>query len=130
MDTLPTTRWAAPKSSMRRVAAHARRKFINAVKLNALDKESIGIVEKMDPLFRVDRVARERGLTLEARLRAGLKNGRASREAKAQSPINSLTFGAATSLSQPVSLAKGLFYHPQGFFSLTPSSHGNFGRPP
>jgi hypothetical protein len=37
------------------------------VKLNALDKESIGIVEKMDQLFRVDRVARERGLTLEAR---------------------------------------------------------------
>src|ERR1700735_211128 len=40
--------------------AHARRKFIDAVKLNALDKESIGIVEKMDQLFRVDRVARER----------------------------------------------------------------------
>lgn len=47
--------------------AHARRKFIDAVKLNALDKESIGIVEKMDQLFRVDRVARETGLTLEAR---------------------------------------------------------------
>ena len=47
--------------------AHARRKFIDAVKLNALDKESIGIVEKMDQLFRVDRLARERGLTLEAR---------------------------------------------------------------
>ena len=47
--------------------AHARRKFIDAVKLNALDKESIGIVEKMDQLFRVDRMARERGLTLEAR---------------------------------------------------------------
>ena len=37
------------------------------MKLNALDKESIGIVEKMDQLFRVDRVARERVLTLEAR---------------------------------------------------------------
>ena len=37
------------------------------MKLNALDKESIGIVEKMDQLFRVDRVARERGLTLETR---------------------------------------------------------------
>src|SRR5271165_1471490 len=47
--------------------AHARRKFIDAVKLNALDKESIGIVEKMDQLFRIDRVAREKGLTLEAR---------------------------------------------------------------
>jgi transposase len=47
--------------------AHARRKFIDAVKLNALDKESIGIVEKMDQLFRVDRVARETGLTLETR---------------------------------------------------------------
>src|ERR1700733_2782167 len=47
--------------------AHARRKFIDAVKLNALDKESIGIVEKMNQLFRVDRVARETGLTLEAR---------------------------------------------------------------
>jgi transposase len=47
--------------------AHARRKFIDAVKLNALDKESIGIVEKMNQLFRVDRVARETGLTLETR---------------------------------------------------------------
>jgi Transposase IS66 family len=47
--------------------AHARRKFIDAVKLNALDQESIEIVEKMDQLFRVDRVACERGLPLEAR---------------------------------------------------------------
>jgi len=36
MDTPPTTRWEAPKSCMRRVWAHARRKFIDAVKLNAL----------------------------------------------------------------------------------------------
>lgn len=47
--------------------AHARQKFIDPVKLNALDKKSIGIVEKMDQLSRVDRVARETGLTLEAR---------------------------------------------------------------
>ena len=45
-------------------------------------------------------------MKLGKRLRAGLRNERASREAKAQSPINSLTFGAATSLSQPVSLPK------------------------
>jgi hypothetical protein len=45
-------------------------------------------------------------------LRAGLKNERASRV-------------VATCLT-----TEGLFYHPQGFFSFTPSSHGNFGRPP
>jgi transposase len=47
--------------------AHARRKFVDALKLNALDKGSIEIVDKMDQLFGVDRVARETGLTLEAR---------------------------------------------------------------
>jgi transposase len=47
--------------------AHARRKFVDALKLNALDKGSIEIVDKMDQLFGVDRVARQTGLTLEAR---------------------------------------------------------------
>ena len=55
---------------------------------------------------------------------------RASREAKAQSPINSLIFGAATSLPQTCLTAEGPFYYPQGSFSFTPLSDGNFGRPP
>jgi len=47
--------------------AHARRKFIDALKLNALDKEIHWHRGKDGSTFRVDRVARERGLTLEAR---------------------------------------------------------------
>jgi hypothetical protein len=43
------------------------REFIDAGQRNALDKESIGIVEKMDQLFRVDRMARETDLTPKTR---------------------------------------------------------------
>src|ERR1700758_1409801 len=61
-----------------------------------------------DELCRGEEVGGRGGVlkATENDLRAALKNERGSREAKAQSPINSLTFGAATSLSQPVLLPK------------------------
>jgi transposase len=47
--------------------AHARRKFFDAVKLNAQDVASIRIVTQMDALFAVDAEARAGALSLEAR---------------------------------------------------------------
>jgi transposase len=47
--------------------AHARRKFFDAVKLNAQDQTSIRIVAQMDGLFAIDAEARAGGLTQEAR---------------------------------------------------------------
>jgi len=47
--------------------AHARRKFFDAIKLNAQDVTSIRIVAQMDALFAVDAEARAGGLSLEAR---------------------------------------------------------------
>jgi transposase len=48
--------------------AHARRKFVDAVKVNRDDAEAAKMVVRMDALFLVDRQARERGLTVEERL--------------------------------------------------------------
>jgi transposase len=42
--------------------AHARRKFVDAVKVNAKDQESAQIVGLMDELFAIDRKAREQNL--------------------------------------------------------------------
>jgi transposase len=42
--------------------AHARRKFVDAVKLNANDADSASIVALMDDLFRIDREAREQNM--------------------------------------------------------------------
>jgi transposase len=42
--------------------AHARRKFVDAVKLNANDQQSARIVALMDKLFAIDREAREQNL--------------------------------------------------------------------
>ena len=42
--------------------AHARRKFVDAVKVNAEDAASISMVTRMDALFCVDRDARKQGL--------------------------------------------------------------------
>lgn len=47
---------------------HARRKFVDAVKVNPQDGEAIKMVTRMDALFLVDRHAREREMSLEARL--------------------------------------------------------------
>ena len=43
--------------------AHARRKFVDAVKLNPRDAEAVAMVARMDALFLIDRDARQRELT-------------------------------------------------------------------
>jgi transposase len=53
--------------------AHARRKFFEAVKLNAQDVTSIRIVAQMDALFAIDAQARAGALSLEARHRLRLE---------------------------------------------------------
>jgi transposase len=46
---------------------HARRGFIEAVKVNAKDLDSVRIVELMDALFAIDREARDQRMTIEQR---------------------------------------------------------------
>ena len=48
--------------------AHARRKFVDAVKVNPQDAQATKMVVRMDALFLVDRNAREQGLTTAERL--------------------------------------------------------------
>ena len=48
--------------------AHARRKFVDAVKLNRQDAAAVNMVTRMDALFLVDRHAREQQLSAEQRL--------------------------------------------------------------
>ena len=48
--------------------AHARRKFVDAVKVNPKDAEAIAMVTRMDALFLVDRHAREQHLSVDERL--------------------------------------------------------------
>ena len=48
--------------------AHARRKFVDAVKVHKDDADALKMVTRMDALFLVDRHAREQGLTREERL--------------------------------------------------------------
>jgi transposase len=48
--------------------AHARRKFVDAVKLNPRDENAVRMVASMDALFRIEAEARENGLTAEERL--------------------------------------------------------------
>ena len=50
--------------------AHARRKFVDAVKVNREDAAAIQMVTRMDALFLVDRHAREKQMTTEERLAA------------------------------------------------------------
>ena len=47
--------------------AHARRKFVDAVKVNPKDGAAIAMVTRMDALFLVDRHAREQQLSAEER---------------------------------------------------------------
>jgi transposase len=47
--------------------AHARRKFVDAVKVNSKDGAAIAMVTRMDALFLVDREAREQQLNVEER---------------------------------------------------------------
>ncbi len=48
--------------------AHARRKFVDVVKLNPKDAEAVKMVVRMDALFLVDRQARQQGMTGAERL--------------------------------------------------------------
>lgn len=48
--------------------SHARRKFVEAVKVNPKDGEAIKMVTRMDALFLVDRQARQQQLSAEQRL--------------------------------------------------------------
>lgn len=47
--------------------AHARRKFVDAVKVNKEDAEAIQMVTRMDALFLIEREARERGMSAAER---------------------------------------------------------------
>jgi transposase len=47
--------------------AHARRKFVDAVKVNPQDAAASAMVTRMDALFLIDRDARDRGLSAEQR---------------------------------------------------------------
>lgn len=49
--------------------AHARRKFVDAVKVNPQDAAAVAMVTRMDALFLIDRDARERELNPQERLR-------------------------------------------------------------
>jgi transposase len=57
--------------------AHARRKFVDAVKVNAQDVDSARIVAGMDELFAIDREAREKSMNHAQR--AALRQIRAPR---------------------------------------------------
>src|SRR5438105_3425707 len=48
--------------------AHARRKFVDAVKVNPQDAAAINMVTRMDALFVVDRHARQQQLSIDERL--------------------------------------------------------------
>jgi transposase len=48
--------------------AHARRKFVDAVKVNRKDGAAVNMVTRMDALFLVDRHAREQQMSVEQRL--------------------------------------------------------------
>jgi len=48
--------------------AHARRKFVDAVKVNPKDAAAIHMVTRMDALFLVDRHARQQHLSIDERL--------------------------------------------------------------
>jgi len=50
--------------------AHARRKFVDAVKVNKNDVSAVQMVMRMDGLFLVDRDARQKQMTVEERLAA------------------------------------------------------------
>jgi transposase len=48
--------------------AHARRKFVDAVKVNPQDAEAVNMVTRMDALFLVDRDARQKAMSSAERL--------------------------------------------------------------
>jgi transposase len=56
--------------------AHARRKFVDAVKVNPHDGEAVKMVVRMDALFLVDRNARQQGMTTAERQACRLEHAR------------------------------------------------------
>lgn len=60
-------RVGGPKMVHAGCLAHARRKYIDAVKVNPGDRDSIGIVKRMDELFALDAEARVDGLDQQQR---------------------------------------------------------------
>ena len=56
--------------------AHARRKFVDAVKVQPQDGEALKMVVRMDALFLVDREARQLGMTAAERLLLRREHGR------------------------------------------------------
>ncbi len=56
--------------------AHARRKFVDAVKVQPEDAEAMKMVVRMDALFLVDRQARQHGMTPSQRLTFRRENAR------------------------------------------------------
>jgi hypothetical protein len=99
--------------------AHARRKFVDAVKVNPQDAEAIKMVTRMDALFLVDRDARQKGLDLEARLSQRRELAQpwvdeieqeCRRLSKTTLPQSALGKAAAYTLSQWKKLARCLEY--------------------
>ena len=56
--------------------AHARRKFVDAVKVNRDDAAAVQMVMRMDGLFLVDRDARQKQMTVEERLASRRQHAR------------------------------------------------------
>jgi transposase len=56
--------------------AHARRKFVDALKLHPKDADAARVVARMDAVFAVDAAARQAGLSLEERQAARLSQTR------------------------------------------------------
>jgi hypothetical protein len=99
--------------------AHARRKFVDAVKVNPQDAEAIKMVTRMDALFLVDRDPRQKGLDLEARLSQRRELAQpwvdeieqeCRRLSKTTLPQSALGKAAAYTLSQWKKLARCLEY--------------------
>jgi hypothetical protein len=86
--------------------AHARRKFFDAVKLNAQDETAIRMVAQMDALFAIDAEAREGALSPEARHGLRLQKSQAVARAEIQADLQA---ARATALPQSA-LAKACNY--------------------
>jgi transposase len=71
--------------------AHARRKFVDAVKVNPQDAAAVAMVTRMDALFLIDRDARRRELSADER--------QAQRGEHAQRSAKSISLNCAIFLS-------------------------------
>lgn len=99
--------------------AHARRKFVDAVKVNPEDGPAIQMVTRMDALFIIEREARRLGLGMEERLKFRQEHAmpwvreiREQCEIAAKTVLPKSTFGQAVNytLNQWVKLARCFQY--------------------